>query len=277
MEIQEIITSGISQDIFQNSLRTPETGPMLNEVETHNPDSSYQQVEENNLWNDTPQQHELEFLDKFLEGDITLEFEDGINSGAEKQFIQIEDNSQKENVVLHSQELEITFVIAPDDTHAIERYFILQQHCWTNTKKKRIFHPGSTRLSLSNTSTTSTFPTQSTDSDILFMGIHHPDESTKYSDVTNEDVEEFPPFQPRDTSTPNLDRTFDMDVYFRQERRTYELFMRDAKNFRKRRTKFIDGKNTKKSKLIKIKEKYLEKLKNMKEAIEHLDKSVVVA
>ncbi|KAG5890668.1 hypothetical protein JTB14_011634 [Gonioctena quinquepunctata] len=52
MEIQEIITSGISQDIFQNSLRTPETGPMLNDVETHNSDSSYQQVEGNGLGND---------------------------------------------------------------------------------------------------------------------------------------------------------------------------------------------------------------------------------
>ncbi|KAG5871364.1 hypothetical protein JTB14_019761 [Gonioctena quinquepunctata] len=61
---------------------------------------------------------------------------------------------------------------------------------------------------------------ESTDSNILFMCIHHPDESKKYSDVTNEEVEEFPPFLPRDTSTPNLDRTFDMDVDMRQERRT---------------------------------------------------------
>ncbi|KAG5871520.1 hypothetical protein JTB14_035822 [Gonioctena quinquepunctata] len=87
---------------------------------------------------------------------------------------------------------------------------------------------------------------KNTDSDILFMGIHHPDESTKYSDVSNEDVEEFPPFQPRDTSTPNLDGTFDMDVDMRQERRT--LFMRDAKHFQERSTKFIDGNNSKKSK-----------------------------
>ncbi|KAG5858419.1 hypothetical protein JTB14_016841, partial [Gonioctena quinquepunctata] len=49
MEIQEIITSGISQDIFQNSLRTPETGHMLNEVENHNSDYSYQQVKESGL------------------------------------------------------------------------------------------------------------------------------------------------------------------------------------------------------------------------------------
>ncbi|KAG5875627.1 hypothetical protein JTB14_023141 [Gonioctena quinquepunctata] len=79
---------------------------MLNEVETHNSDSSYQQVEESGLGNDTPQQHELEFFETFLEGDITLQFEDGVYSGPEKQFIQIEDNSQKEDVVLHSQEFE---------------------------------------------------------------------------------------------------------------------------------------------------------------------------
>ncbi|KAG5861812.1 hypothetical protein JTB14_029361 [Gonioctena quinquepunctata] len=93
----------------------------------------------------------------------------------------------------------------------------------------------------------------------IFMGIHHPDESTKYSDVTNEDVEEFRPFQPRDTLTPNLDGTFDMDVDIRQEQGTYELIMRDAKDFQERSEKFVDGKNTKKSKLIDMKEKYPEK------------------
>ncbi|KAG5860793.1 hypothetical protein JTB14_019680 [Gonioctena quinquepunctata] len=133
----------------------------------------------------------------------------------------------------------------------------------TNTKKKRIFHPGSVRpipvtpghskprssrrtpvtpakttppvkiqSHLERIGENEQWRTESTDSDILSMGIHHPDESTKYSDVTNEDVEEFPPFQPRDTSTPNLDGTFDMHVDIHQERKTYELFMRDANFFK---------------------------------------------